>query len=256
VNVDPELGPDVEAAPAAPLPEEPERPEETVVATASARRSLTRQRPLAAIVVVSAILVVIGLTAGPWARTTTPGDDESGFHIDLDARGGVDVSDEPVELVRRYEDAANAQQRAVLEASVHGSSADLALVLAVLFAVVAAVALLRDLTPHSWVLVAATAIGCLVTAMLQRDDVIAALATSTVAMDLGPTETSPTFWSGLTVGAAAAAGLAAVFAAAPRPVEPFVPLDTETGDAARAEGTGRRGRRRLGWKSRAARNTF
>jgi cobalamin synthase len=244
-------------------PLEPEgsvdEPPDEATAVVSDRASVTRQRPLAAIVVAAAILVVIGLTAGPWARTTFSGGggdagdsdgEASELDVELDPSGSVHVGEGDAELTRRYESSDNQLQRAVLEASVPGSSRELALVLVVLVALIAAVALLRDLTPNSWVLVAALAVACLVMVVMLRDEVISALATTTSTMDVGEHETHPTFWGALAVGASAAAALAAAFAAAPRPTRG--PAATE-GAATRP---GFEGRRRIGWPTRPRRNRF
>ncbi len=233
---------------------------EAVVPAVAQDPGAARQRPLAAIVVVSAILVVVGITAGPWGRTTFSGQDNLELEVDLDASGSVhvrtDVDDTDPDLAASYDSADNEVQRMALEESVPGTSSELARILAVLVAVVGAVALMRDLTTHSWVLVTALAVGCLVLVVVVRDDVIAALATHSTAMELADHETSPTFWGALAVGSSAAAALAAGFAAAPRPAGTRARRAAPPGP----DGSGteaRPARRRLvGWKARAPHNTF
>lgn len=222
-----------------------------------------RQRPLAAIVVVAAVLVVVGLTAGPWAQTTFSGDGDQVLELDLDPSGSVHVraADDgaATDLVRAYQAADNQVARDTLEEAIPGTSGELARVLAVLVAVVGCIGLLRDLTLHSWVLVAALAIGCLVVVVMLRDEVIADLATGSTAMGFAESDTEPTFWGGLAVGAAAVAALASGFAAAPRPASNRAAMDsilTEAEVAAGQQGRRRRRRRLTGGKASAPHNTF
>lgn len=206
-------------------------------------------RVLAAAIVVAAILLQVGLAAGSWARATySDGDAESALTVDLSGDVEVDPEDSAVGA------ALSDPQRAALRESVGGALRQLTQVLAALMMVIAAVGVVLDLTPRTWTLVSAVALSCLVTAVLLRDRAVSALAMASSQVDLGPFRVSTTGWSGLTIGAAAAATLAAVLAAAPRPASTAVIAEEAVGgidDGTGGDAGGLRGR--IPWPARGRR---
>jgi hypothetical protein len=184
---------------------------------------------MSAIVVGATLVLLLALSSGPWAHAAfvdgQPGrvdvsevEDDQRLDVDLFATGRIRVERGDADLAERYDAAGNAAQRAALRGEVAGSLRDLVQVVAVLVMIIAVVGMMRPLTPHTWAMVAAAGLACLLGTVLLRDDLTSALATHAPLMNLGAYDTSPTGWSALAVGAAGAATLTAALAAGPRPV--------------------------------------
>jgi hypothetical protein len=191
-------------------------------------------RAIAAIVVAAALMMLVGLSR-PWGEVTFAGGvgedgeqaaDDERLDVEMSPTGRVQVErgDADDRLVELYDSDDNAAARAALRQAVPGGARDLAQVMAVLVALVAAVGIWRDLTQGTWILLSAAALACLVTVVLLRDDVLSALAGGAASMGLGAHEVGPTTWSAITVAGAGTAAMVAGLAAGPRParsVNPF-----------------------------------
>lgn len=173
------------------------------------------------------MVLLVGLTRGEWARATfgVPGQDST-LDLSLYPGGRITVASEDPALVEVFESPDNEESRAALTEAIPGTTAEFVRVLAVLVIVITSAGLVIDLTPRTWVLLTALSLSCLVTTVILRDEVLAALATEASGLDLGPHTTRPTGSGALAVGGSVAACLAAAFAAGPRPVE--VPAEGST----------------------------
>lgn len=185
-------------------------------------------RAMAAIVVAAALLMLLGLSR-PWGEASFAaggGEDADQLDVEMYPTGRVqaDRGDDDSRLEDLYQGEDNAAARAALREAVPGGARELAQVMGVLVALVAAIGIWRDLTQGTWVLVSAAALACLVTVVLLRDDVLSALAGGAASMGLGPYEVGPSTWSALTVAGAATAALVAGLAAGPRPARPVNPF--------------------------------
>ncbi|HEV7762728.1 MAG TPA: hypothetical protein VGO78_27150 [Acidimicrobiales bacterium] len=193
----------------------PDNPSDPPVEATAARTTNPRQRVLAALVMAAAALLVYSLSGGDWARMTVgAGADRS--EVELRLSGDVDVEPAGGEVADALE--ASTAPGSALQESVGGATRDLTQILAVLIAVVAAVGLVLDLRSRLWGLLASASLVCLLAAAVLRDAATTALATAAAGLDAGPFEVRPTGWSGLAIGAAACAALAAFLATAERGV--------------------------------------
>jgi hypothetical protein len=189
-------------------------------------------RAVAAIVVAGALLLLLALSNGPWAQATfaadgvetEDADEDQRLDVDLHPTGEVEVRPGDSELADAYRSDDSATAREALRHTVPGGARDLAQVLAVLVALVAAVGIWRDLTPGTWLLVCTASLACLVTVVLLRDDVLSAAAAGTAPLGLGVPDVDATGWSALAVAGAATAALVAGLAAGPRPARPMRPF--------------------------------
>jgi len=187
-------------------------------ARAASRTTDGRQRVLAALVVVAAALLAYSLSAGPWARATVA-DDGTGSgstQVELRLSGEVDV--DPGDAAVADDLDRSAPERQAVEASTDGATRDLTQVLAVLILLVAAVGLVVDLRSRLWGLLASASLVTLLAAAVLRDAAMSALARGVTDLDAGAVAVEPTGWSGLALGAAATAALAAFLATAERGV--------------------------------------
>jgi hypothetical protein len=198
---------------------------------------------MAALVVGATLVLLLALSSGPWGHAAfvdgqqgqvdvSAADDDQRLDVDVFPTGRVRVERGDDDLAQRYDAADNAAQRAALRGEVAGSLRDLVQVVAVLVMIIALVGMVRPLTPHTWALVAAAALTCLLATVILRDDLVSALATHAPLMDLGAYDTSPTGWSALAVGAAGTATLTAALAAGPRPVRSTEPVSSAAEEAA------------------------
>jgi hypothetical protein len=188
---------------------------------------------MAAIVLGASLLLLLALSNGPWAHTTFAAagvddvgqvDDDERLDVELHATGRLEAEAGDPELAEQYRSDENAASRQALRGAVPGGTHDLAQVVAVLVALVAAVGVWRDLTPGTWLLLSSASLACLVMVVILRDDVLSALATAAPAMDLGVHDTDPTRWSALAVAGAATAAFGAALATGPRPARPVQPF--------------------------------
>jgi hypothetical protein len=191
-------------------------------ARAASRTTDGRQRVLAALVVAAAALLAYSLSGGPWARATV-GDDGTGSdsgsgstQVELRLSGEVDV--DPGDGAVAGDLDRSAPERQALEESTNGATRDLTQVLAVLVLLVAAVGLVVDLRSRLWGLLASASLVTLLAAAVLRDAAMSALARGLTDLDAGAVAVDPTGWSGLALGAAATAALAAFLATAERGV--------------------------------------
>jgi hypothetical protein len=210
-------------------------------------------RVLAVAVGIAAALVALGIGGGPWARTTfedarTKGSEYGTVTVelsgDVDVHGMIDLS------VHESDFQSDEPTGMVLRDTVGGTLPQLVQILAVLVAVIAAVGAFLDLTPRTWTLMASASLALLLATVILRDRTVAALSEATASLDAGvPLHTGGTGWTGLVIGAAAVATLAATLAAAPRPATTDLiadPADPEATTAADVGGL----RGRLGFPSR------